>query len=385
MAYTGTSYGMNLQAFATQYVVEKLGFDTVIFSKQSGSLVNYVRHNKFDLSAYYYILKTKLKKKNRENVNSNDELYTRNRELRLVVARDFREAHLHNIMKSMSYTEMHQFSKQLYAVIIGSDQCWLPGFCYSYNTSLGFVAEGTRRISYSTSLGVSTYPNSVKASSRRAWKKFNNISVREQEGVDIIKNICGNDITVELVIDPTYLIDREEWNSLIPIQHPESEPYVLCFILGNNYEQYKCARRFADKSGLKLLTILTNECYVSASDINADRLIIGASPEDFVNYIRDAEFIFTDSFHGIAFSIINHKQVFVFYRKRDDATGTMSRHSRIDNILRLWHIQHRLITNPACDWNKTKILSIDYSEVDKLKEKMRLKSYIFLKKSLALL
>ena len=125
------------------------------------------------------------------------------------------------------------------------------------------------------------------------------------------------------------------------------------------------------------MSILSNECNSDDSKF-ADEVLIGKSPEEFVNLIRNAEFILTDSFHGLAFSVINQKQFLIFYRRRTDVKE--SRNSRIDNIVRSWDIEDRLIREPEKLEFPTS--DIDYTAVTKKVEALRDKSLMFLDKAL---
>lgn len=384
MAYTGTSYGMNLQAFATQYVIEHMGYSTEIIPtlESTSSLKNVP----FDWGLLIYAPKILIKrltesKRPKELYPVWDDLHAENKRKRVEAAKDFRSRYLHSIGSKMSFEELTKYSEKYDAVLIGSDQCWLPGFSYSRRSSLSFVPDKVRRLSYATSLGVSAYPWYLRSSSRKAWKRFNFVSVREEAGRKIIKDICGEDFPVELVVDPTYLISYEEWLQLIP-EKRMNEKYVLSFILGNNKDQMMCAKRFAQAKGLELVSILSNESSADIDTTYPDRVVVGASPDEFVNYVRGAEFIFTDSFHGIAFSVINKKQLFVYYRKRRETQAKYSRNSRIDNILQLWQIRHRLITDYTIDWQTSDIKEINYAKVDALVEQMRNHSFEYLHKAL---
>ncbi len=385
MAYTGTSYGMNLQAFATQHVIEELGYSTEIIPAFDST--SSLKNVPFDWGLFIYAPKVLIKRyfqKDKTNVLYPvwDDLHEDNDKKRIEAAKDFRSRFLHNIGPKMSFEKLAKYSEKYDAVLIGSDQCWLPGFSFSRRTSLSFVPNKVRRLSYSTSLGVSAYPWYLRSSSRKAWKRFDFVSVREEAGRKIIKDICGEDFPVELVIDPTYLISYEEWKQLIPEKRMNEKKYVLSFILGNNKEQMLCAKRFAQAKGLELVSILSNESSTDIDTTYPDRVIVGAAPDEFVNYVRGAEFIFTDSFHGIAFSVINKKQFFAYYRNRGETQAKYSRNSRIDNIMEMWHIQHRLITDYTIDWQTSDIKEIDYAKVDTLIEQMRSHSFEYLHKAL---
>ena len=151
------------------------------------------------------------------------------------------------------------------------------------------------------------------------------------------------------------------------------EEYVLCYLLGDNEIARKLARKYANERNMKLITIVSDES-VSGEDFSfADQAIVGKSPEEFINLIRFSSQIFTDSFHGIAFSIINQKQFFAFYRQRK---GEKSRNSRIDNILKQWEINYRLIDNYNSEIKN--IPDINYKEVNKKLNARRCESMDFL-------
>ena len=122
------------------------------------------------------------------------------------------------------------------------------------------------------------------------------------------------------------------------------------------------------------------ESFTDIDSSFADETIGAASPEEFINWIRGAEYVFTDSFHGIAFSVINHKQFYVFYRVRRDAK--QSRNSRIDNILDLWQCGGRLITDTELEWGDDTESVIDYNKVDPIVSDNRRASLQFLKNAL---
>ncbi len=99
-----------------------------------------------------------------------------------------------------------------------------------------------------------------------------------------------------------------------------------------------------------------------------------------MNLVRNAELILTDSFHGVAMSIIHHKQFFVYYRKRKELSEKDQRNSRIDNIVNKWGIEDRLIRNPEII--EINMENINYSSVDKIIDNERNKSIKFLYRAL---
>ena len=151
--------------------------------------------------------------------------------------------------------------------------------------------------------------------------------------------------------------------------------YVLCYFLGDNDMIKEYAKRFADGKNLRLVSILSNECNSDDSQF-ADEILIGKSPEEFVNLIRNADFVLTDSFHGLAFSVINEKQFYIFYRNRTDVK--QSRNSRIDNIVKIWGLEERLIKEPEKMIFKDDL--IDYSIVTKKRNEFQRRIFKFSEK-----
>lgn len=373
IAFRGTNYGMHLQGYATQRVLDQAGFDTEIIDYNSGK----EKGIKWSIGAVRVAFKkiTRSIKKKLAKTQRLDKLHQENINLRNAVSEQFRSRRLHNIVHVDGFSALRRKSDDYFAVIVGSDQIWLPGVAFSNFYTLRFASQGVRRISYATSLGVSSYPHFAKKAAGDFWKQIDFLSVREQQGKDIIQSIV--DVPVEVVADPTYLFSKEEWKELIPAETVIKPGYVLCYFLGDSEPIKQYARKFADSKGVRLVSILSNEC--NSDDCKyADEVLIGKSPEEFVNLVRDADYILTDSFHGLAFSVINQKQFLIFYRRRTDVKE--SRNSRIDNIVRSWDIEDRLIREP--EKLEFPASDIDYKAVSEKVEALRVKSLDFLDKAL---
>lgn len=341
LAYKGVNYGMLLQAYATQRVLESLNYETEIIDY---TRVGY-KHIRFTpwLPVYFGTEIVK-KHKNKKNRSVLDEIHLQNIKDRKKVSNEFIERCLLNRVKCKGIEELEYHTKMTYnGVLIGSDQIWPPDAAFGNFTTLRFAPDNMNKVSYATSLGVSKYPYYCRSSAANFWKRMNHISVREEQGRNIIKSICN--VPVEVVVDPTYLLSKEKWEELIPVERAIKEKYILCYFLGNTVEHKQLARAFADKYGIKLVSILSTES-VSPIDVSfADEIVTGKGPEDFINLIRGAEYVMTDSFHGLAFSVINNKQFYVFYRTKIGSKN--SRNSRIDNILKMWGLESRLVLNEA--------------------------------------
>ena len=369
LAFKGTNYGMLLQAYATQVLLEKLGFETEIIDFIGGARLPIWNLRSFLLRLDGLLARRRaIKAKVDEPSPSKQHII--NFELRCSKGDDFRAQRLHNIVKISTLEELRRRSESYVAVLVGSDQLWGPHAAGSFFRTLRFATVGVVRISYSTSLGVDKYPWYAKKLAADFWNQIHFLSVREKQGAAIIKDASGRDAKV--VLDPTYLLTAEEWNELIPVERTIPERYALCFFLGHNNAAKNAAKEYADSRGLKLVAIMSSEAVDDDSPF-ADEVLVGQSPEEFMNLVRFADAVFTDSFHGFAFSVINKREVFLYYRVRK---GTRSRNSRIDNIVDLLQMQDRLIvdsTRSVIDFTP-----IDYEAVTRRIAELREDSMNFL-------
>lgn len=374
IAFKGQNYGQLLQAYSTQVILEKLGHKTEI--------IDYKREGFKGVRFTPWLLVSESKKKiatikkQKRTTDNLDQLHKDNIAQRKQAAEEFRKNRLKNVVKCIGNDQLVERGKTYDAALVGSDQCWLPESCFGNLRTLRFVPDNVRKVSYATSLGVSEYPLYCRSSAKQFLSRFDHISVREEQGKKIVEGLV--DKKVEVVLDPTYLLTKAEWEELIPVEREISQDYVLCFFIGNNKWSKEAAAEFGRSKGLKVVSIMSDE---SSSDIDetfADEVITGASPERFVNLIRNATYVFTDSFHGVAFSVINEKQFFVSYRH--STTSADSRNSRIDNILKTWNLQNRLITP-----DNTQSLSgadINYVDVKTIMDVKRSQSMQYLENAL---
>ena len=155
--------------------------------------------------------------------------------------------------------------------------------------------------------------------------------------------------------------------------------YILCYFLGKNIEHRKFAERLKEKTGYKIVSLNHADEYVKYSDKFADEIPYDIGPKEFLNLIKNAEYVCTDSFHGTIFSLINNKKFFTFERYKNK-NSKMSTNSRIYSLLKIVDLEERLLKGNESieDVNK----NIDFEKVNINLEKLRENSKKFLKNSL---
>ncbi len=255
----------------------------------------------------------------------------------------YSKSKFHVSRRYVSKAELSKHSKDYAAFLVGSDQLWLPSNIAADYYTLSFVPDNVRKIAYATSFGVSTLPEKQAESARRFIPRIDYLSVREQSGQKLIRELLG--IDAKLVCDPTLLLTKDQWGNLVEDKRIIKEKYIFCYFLGDNQFSRECARFLRKKTGYKIVALQHLDMYIRSDAAFADEAPYRIDPDGFVNLIRHAEFVCTDSFHGTVFSLIHHKKFFTF--RRFWKTSTMSTNSRIDSLLNVLGCEYRLIESAS--------------------------------------
>ncbi len=260
------------------------------------------------------------------------------------------------------------------AFVCGSDQIWNPVF-YGRNHPAYFLrfAGDKKRIAYAPSIGLSEMPEQYKETFVSYVNDFDYVSVRENRGSEIIKDLCAKEAKV--VLDPTLLVNKECWNSILNVKYsPPYHKYIFCYIFSNIKEVSDFLKNVQNVTGLPLVYVNISE--LSYENLKA-RCVESAGPAEFLQLIKNSEFVLTDSFHGTAFSLAFNKNFYVFERRRVNETVDMF--SRIQSILLNTGLENRLVQiNEKFEVKE----NIDYSKVDEKINVLRKESEGFLKAAL---
>ena len=222
--------------------------------------------------------------------------------------------------------ELRERSRDCDLLLCGSDQIWNPVWL-NPAYFLTFAEKGKTKIAYAASLGVSRLPKEAKIRKIRRWTEgFRAVSVREQEGAELLEKMTGRKAAV--MPDPVCLLSAEEWAGIAG-KTPEGEPYLLCYFIGENPAYWDRVRALQQETGLRVLVLpVTAESYRSGYE-----LLDGAGPEEFLAAVRGAARFCTDSFHGLVFGTVFGTKTEVIRRYSED--DPESKNSRVDQFLRL--------------------------------------------------
>ena len=321
------NYGGTLQNYALSQVLSDMGHEVstiaLYYSKEPFCLYGKIRRKLY----CKYGIDVRISKKGIQCAKV--EKYQKKRNDNFL---QFRSEKIHTDTRWIEKNNFRNLDSEYDLFIVGSDQVWNPYWAVNKTTFDGFFlrfAKKDKRVSYAASFGVSMIPENQISDYTKALLEFKRISVREDAGASIIKNLCNRE--AQVVLDPTLLLDKCQWEciqkKMLNIQ--TDSPYILTYFLGEMPENAKdyIEKAFSIKGEMKI--------YNLAKQNEKDLYALG--PSEFIYMISHAKLILTDSFHACVFSFIFEKPFIVF--DRQDNTADMM--SRIENLLKTFSIERK--------------------------------------------
>lgn len=221
--------------------------------------------------------------------------------------------------------------------VCGSDQIWNPGW---WNDILFLSFTQKRKYSYGASIARGELKNNEISYIAEKTNDFYAISVREQQAQKLLKGVVRKE--VELVLDPTLIIDKKEWEKLV-VKPEIEDKYVLFYMVGDSKGLKKKVYEFCKSKGYKIVSIgFSKNTYFASDVMYSDQIVIDAGPKEWLGLIKSAEYVFTDSFHGSVFSILFKRQFWCF--ERDNPNDKSNENSRLYNFLNITGLASRLLS-----------------------------------------
>lgn len=246
---------------------------------------------------------------------------------------EMREKYLKMTKRCTTTEEALKIADNYDLVIAGSDQIWNTT---ARDFSEAFFLPG---ISKKSTYAVSCGPHLNEVDCDRicsAMESFENVSVRENDTKDFLEKHTKR--SIETVLDPTFLLTKEDYSELYEKKRILKERYVLLYTINYDEDALKQAVSVAERLGGKIVVPFTGYSAIKAKKYGI-KVMWDVAPDVFLNLIENAECVCSNSFHGIAFSIIFKKE---FYRVGTmDQTGKIKKDDRIDNILNWCGLSNR--------------------------------------------
>lgn len=327
------NYGGFLQEMALQDAINSLGYECEIIDYEVSQEFNTFSLKRGIKNFSFDKIKKKLtKEKTILLSDSVSDLITKRK-------RAFDKYRAHNLVlsKKMSYSDLHSIDLNYEQLVCGSDQIWNP----DYNIPaffLNFGRKDCRKIIYAASIGKDYLSRHQEKIYSKLLEVPDYISVREDSARKLISGITEKN--VELVLDPTLLHQQEYWVKKADDSSLNHKNYIFCYFLNLTDEKVKSANEFARRNNCEIIAIpyLHNEMEEYSEKLEG-KLLSEVNPADFLNLIRNAEAVITDSFHATVFSIIFQKDFWCFGRN----AGTYNMNTRLHTLLGYVEMQDRLI------------------------------------------
>lgn len=236
--------------------------------------------------------------------------------------------------------------------VFGSDQIWnskLNGGDLNYFGE--FVENESKMNSYAASFGDYLTSLSNKERIISLLSRFNRVGIREHQGVQVFEELTYHEACE--VLDPVFLLTKKQWESLLDkTTNKTNSGFIFIYHLkGKTTCVEKCALEISKKTGLKVI----NGQALIRNNPKGIILKYSLSPLAFLSYIRDADYIVTDSFHCTAFSIIFNKKFWALKEK-----GITDKESRIGNLLLKLGLSKRLLSEIPIEFKFD--IPIDYTD-----------------------
>lgn len=342
------NYGSALQAYATQRVFEKAGHEAVV--------VDYITPQRTKRKIFFG---------GGANANASGvkKIVYRAAKLGSIFLKEktfgtFVKKNLNLTKQYITAEDLEKDPPLADVYVTGSDQTWNSSYNEGVDRGffLDFIPEDKRRIAFAASFGKEKLAEEEVAVTKKYIDRYSYLSAREDSAVNILRDLGRND-AVQL-LDPTLQLTKEEWLPLASKRLIQDKYLILMLLYNEDNHATEYARKLADEKGLKLVKL----SWEMKRPTGVDILMTHRSPADFLSLFYYADFVVTNSFHGLAFSINLEKQFVVVPRNEFN--------SRIESLLRLCGLTQRLVRSYE-DVQKNSNTRIEYAKVNQILEQER--------------
>ena len=194
------------------------------------------------------------------------------------------------------------------AYITGGDQLWNVNMRIESQAFFLHFTDSKEKYAFSTSMGrctvdkIEPYKNDLE--------QYKVIYMRESSGVEKVRSVVGDNVKLDTMIDPVLQLSAQEWLNMVPSEKIIKDPYIICYATLDDelHEMLPILKRLSNKTGLKAFL------FGMATPIEEDWLfnLVNIGPIEMIQLIRDAEYVFTHSFHGTVFSVLFQKKFFTY-------------------------------------------------------------------------
>ncbi|NMA74920.1 MAG: polysaccharide pyruvyl transferase family protein [Bacteroidales bacterium] len=365
------NYGGVLQSYALYQTLQDLGFKSEVINfvpssyknhsilYGSGLRKNVFKMNKDDLNPKILLKRLCTKSKYNENIIEKFD--------------SFRSKHM-KMSRKVSEKDLDDIINGYDTIIVGSDQVWHPDQRNRSEYFLGFPDYSGKRVSYAADSTVAAVEKQHIPKLAKELSEFDFISVRNKHTFDFVNTIIKKKSPI--VVDPTLLVDFSNFASLS--ESKVDDEYILVYTLGKEIAgtNRKLIEKIRDKyGGIKVYSVVIPTMKFHLCDY-ADEVLYNVGPFEWVNMIKNATFVLTDSFHATLFSL-KFKKPFVAYYSE------ILRSARFADLSNRYGLEDFIISDISqLDAKKTLMKVPNFGEIGRIIDKQKLYSLDFLRESL---
>lgn len=377
------NYGTKLQSYALCRTIARLAGDHIetevvrmptLWDTRTDIKKNLLKRSikKYGVKAIFHILETAhyiIERRAIEKEDHSADLEKRIREFERFDA---------NIpyTRFFSLDEIRQGELQGYdAFLVGSDQVWNDLKVKNQDIYLLDFFHGGKKLTYAASFGQTTIPEEMLPWYAARIKNFSSLLLREDEGVEICRRLGRED--AQLVLDPTMLLEKEEYEKMLPEKKVVEGDYVLVYSLNYSYKIFREASKLAKRNSCKMVVLKRSFCPPDVSRYDNSIELYAESPENFLWLIKNAKCVVTNSYHALLFSLIFNTDFYLYLDNADEEN------SRLLTMTRLCSLNHRVFWETG---SLPKVIdSIDYQMANEVISQERRKSTEMLNKALSII
>lgn len=257
---------------------------------------------------------------------------------------DFKNTHLlDGKTEKVSFEQLKNLDLDLF--ILGSDQIWesyiTGGLDQAY---MGDFETKADIVSYAASLNGSSLSESEAAVLKEKLPRLKEIAVREEKLAAYFRELLNREVYT--VVDPTLLLEAKDYEPLVSRELQEKEKYIFAYFVREDAALSKCVEEVKRQTGMKVIELH----YFRTMSVHGENQLANIGPSEFLYYVKNAEFVLTNSFHGTVFSILYEKQFYCVYEKN----------TRIENLLEFVDATERHIRSAE---SVEVAQRVDYSDV----------------------
>lgn len=360
------NYGGILQAYALTMSLKRLGHHAIFLDVQRDTLSKtqqfmrnlrrWIKNQLLQIEGLYYPNQTELEYISKKT-------------------RNFVDKNIQPSSGSMPLSQLANFSHNLDAIIVGSDQVWRPEYCPNIDFYfLGFADDKIRKISYAASLGTSDwrFNDENTMHGKKLLKQFHSVSVREESAVNLIQDKMN--INAVQSCDPTLLLTVEDYLNVAGMSKLSSGGKgIFCYVLDPEEPRMQGLKNIGFQLNCEMFYNMPKTFDKHFAKV--PKKYVFPTVESWIGCFQQSDFVITDSFHGCVFSIIFNKPFIAI-------ANTDRGYTRFDSLLGIFNLKERLferVVDINLDILKKKI---DWNTVNKIRMEQKEQGLNFLKKSL---